>query len=249
MRPIRSVSTLYTVGDLGQRRAQKKAATRELIRATAHRLFAEHGFDAITIADVAREAEVAVQTVFNHFATKEELFFDGRVPWVEGPAKAVRNRPHGVDALSALRSHLLAFIGFDLGSLCSAEQRGYRAAVSASQALRMYERGLVFEAEYRLADALRTTWEADAAAGHEAPADPATSAPLTAAIWLAAARVLIVENRLRVAEGKAAAEVAATVEELGDRLLGHMQAGSGTLTGLSLAQPLASRPPADRRVG
>ena len=32
----------------------------------------------MTIADIARESDVAVQTVFNHFATKEELFFDGR---------------------------------------------------------------------------------------------------------------------------------------------------------------------------
>lgn len=212
-------------------------------------MFAEHGFDGITIADVAREAEVAVQTVFNHFATKEELFFDGRVPWVESPARAVRNRPAGVDALSALRSHLLEFITFDLGSLCTAEQRDYRATVSDSQTLRMYERGLVFEAEHRLADALRTTWDRDAEAGHAVPVDPATSAPLTAAIWLAAARVLIVENRLRVAEGSPPAEVVATVEELGDRLLGQMQAGSGTLTGLTMAQPLGATRTADRRVG
>jgi AcrR family transcriptional regulator len=126
------VVTLYTVSDLGCRRAQKKAATRELIRRTAHRLFAEHGFDGITIADVAREAEVAVQTVFNHFATKEELFFDGRVPWVAGPAEAVRNRPAGTSALSALRGYLLEFIASDLGAMDSDEQRSARATVDAS---------------------------------------------------------------------------------------------------------------------
>ena len=49
-------------------------------------MFAERGFEAVTIADVARGADVAVQTVFNHFATKEELFFDGRADWVDGAA-------------------------------------------------------------------------------------------------------------------------------------------------------------------
>jgi len=52
------------------RRARKKALTRTEIRDAAHLLFAERGFDAVTIADVAERADVAVQTVFNHFATK-----------------------------------------------------------------------------------------------------------------------------------------------------------------------------------
>ena len=48
-----------------------------------------------TLTDVAREADVAVQTVFNHFPTKEEFFSEGRVPWVEAPAAAVRDRRPG----------------------------------------------------------------------------------------------------------------------------------------------------------
>ena len=76
----RSVSMLQRWVISVDRRARKKAQTRELIRTVAHRLFAERGFDAVTIADIAREADVAVQTVFNHFATKEELFFDGPGP-------------------------------------------------------------------------------------------------------------------------------------------------------------------------
>lgn len=248
MRRLHSVVTLCTVGDLGDRRALKKAATRELIRTTAHRMFAQHGFDRITIADVAREAKVAVQTVFNHFATKEELFFDGRVSWVDAPANAVRDRPADVDALSALRCHFIEFIATELRSLETAEHRGIRAAVTASESLRAYERGLVFDAEYRLANALLDTWERDAEAGHDVPADIATAAPLIAATWLAAVRVLVVENRMRVAEGYGAAEVAATVEQLGNQLLGNMQAGSGAVTELTTPLPAVSALP-DRRVG
>ena len=47
------------------RRAQKKALTRAHVRETAQRLFAERGFDDVTIADVAAAVVVLVQTVFN----------------------------------------------------------------------------------------------------------------------------------------------------------------------------------------
>jgi hypothetical protein len=72
------------VGEVSDRRARKKAQTREHVRRTAQQLFAERGFDAVTIADIAAAADVAVQTVFNHFATKEELFFYDRTPWRDG---------------------------------------------------------------------------------------------------------------------------------------------------------------------
>ena len=246
MRRILSVASVDTVSDLGDRRAQKKAQTRELVRMTAHRLFASRGFDAVTIADVAREADVAVQTVFNHFATKEDLFFDGRVPWVDGVAAAVRDRAPGVGPLSALRGHLLEFMTGQLSSLTCPDERGYRSTLAASETLRTYERTLVFEAEHRLSAALLDAWRTPVEDGEPAPVDAAITAPLTAAIWLAAVRVLIVENRLRVAEGLEPTEVACTVEVLGDRLLGYMHERSGTFHGL-VAE--ASAVPEDRRAG
>jgi AcrR family transcriptional regulator len=234
------------VSDLGDRRAQKKAHTRELVRTTAHRLFASRGFDTVTIADVAREADVAVQTVFNHFATKEDLFFDGRVPWVDGVAAAVHDRTPGVGPLSALRAHLLEFMTFQLSSLTCPDERCFRDTLGASETLRTYERTLVFEAEHRLSGALSDAWRNPDESGEPAPVDPALTAPLTAAIWLAAVRVLIVQNRLRVAEGLEPTEVACTVEALGDRLLGYMHERSGTFHGL-VTPPTAV--PEDRRAG
>ena len=64
----------------GRRRAQglrerKKLQTRELIAETARRLFAERGFEAVTVAEVARAADVAEKTVFNYFPTKEDLVY------------------------------------------------------------------------------------------------------------------------------------------------------------------------------
>ena len=54
-------------------RELKKARTRQLIADTAARLFAERGYEQVAVSDVAREAEVAEQTVYNYFPTKEQL--------------------------------------------------------------------------------------------------------------------------------------------------------------------------------
>ena len=42
----------------------------------ARGLFAEHGFDAVTVDQVAAAADVAKKTVFNYFPTKEDLVFE-----------------------------------------------------------------------------------------------------------------------------------------------------------------------------
>ena len=39
------------------------------------RLFLERSFDQVTIAEIAEAADVSVNTVFNYFPTKEDLFF------------------------------------------------------------------------------------------------------------------------------------------------------------------------------
>ncbi len=242
---ILSVARIHTVSDQTARREQKKAQTRVLVRTTAHRLFAARGFEQVTIADIAGEADVAVQTVFNHFSTKEDLFFDGRVPWVEGVADAVLDRAPGRTPVEALRIHLLEMIVTQLNALGSPEERGFRATLEASQALLTHERTLVFEAENRLTEALLTSWQADG----PAPPNAAICAPLTAALWLGAVRVLIVENRLRAGEGGAADEMVSAVETLCDRVLGHLQAGVTILDGLPLDASPAQELPERQRVG
>lgn len=63
-----------------------------MISDLATELFIERGFDHVTVAEVAKAADVAVQTVFNHFPTKEDLFFDIH-GWWQGPAQAIRETP------------------------------------------------------------------------------------------------------------------------------------------------------------
>src|SRR5436305_1921691 len=57
-------------------REWKKARTRREIAGSAMQLFAQRGFDHVTVAEVAAAAGVSEKTVFNYFPTKEDLFFD-----------------------------------------------------------------------------------------------------------------------------------------------------------------------------
>jgi AcrR family transcriptional regulator len=82
-------------------RERKKQQTWGLIAQTAHRLFQEHGFDAVTVADVAREADVSRKTVFNYFPTKEDLFYSGLELFEARLLEAIRERKPGESILAA----------------------------------------------------------------------------------------------------------------------------------------------------
>jgi AcrR family transcriptional regulator len=82
-------------------RERKKLQTRQLIAETARRLFAERGFESVTVADVARAADVSEATVFNYFPTKEDLFYSGLEAFEEELLTAIRERDSGESVLTA----------------------------------------------------------------------------------------------------------------------------------------------------
>ena len=88
-------------------RELKKEQTRQLIADTAWRLFADRGFDRVTVAEIAREAQVAEATVFNYFPTKEDLFYWRLEAFGTRLADAVSARPAGEPVLAAFRRALL----------------------------------------------------------------------------------------------------------------------------------------------
>jgi AcrR family transcriptional regulator len=102
------------------RRERKKQQTRQAISDVATALFIERGFDAVTVAEVARAADVAVQTVFNHFPTKEDLFFDEQ-GWWRGPALAIQEATDPADPVDLLEGYYLAEIRtrFEAGHLAT----------------------------------------------------------------------------------------------------------------------------------
>jgi AcrR family transcriptional regulator len=238
------------VGELKGRRERKKAQTRELIRSVAQRMFDAQGFDSVTIADIARQCDVAVQTVFNHFPTKEELFFDGRTPWVDGPAEAVRTRGPGESPLAALRATLVDLVGEGVGSHRSADQRRYIARLESSDSLCSYERELLHQAETKLRAALLEAFTDDPAA---APSDPEFTALVVAAVWIATSRALVIGRRPQLARGADPEQSAAAAMATADRVLREMERGafSGAPGAAALQVPSADTgwPQAMERAG
>ncbi|EWM11023.1 TetR/AcrR family transcriptional regulator [Kutzneria sp. 744] len=84
-------------------RERKKALTRQHIVDTAARLFGEHGYDQVSVVDVARAAEVSDQTVYNYFPAKQDLVLDRAEEFSERYPRMVRERPAGMSPAGALR--------------------------------------------------------------------------------------------------------------------------------------------------
>jgi AcrR family transcriptional regulator len=85
-------------------RERKKQQTRQAIHDAAMRLFAERGFDATTIADIAEAADIAPRTFFAYFASKEDAVFPKYETAHAEFDRALRERPAGTTALEALRT-------------------------------------------------------------------------------------------------------------------------------------------------
>jgi AcrR family transcriptional regulator len=82
-------------------RERKKQRTRRLIADTARQLFAERGFEAVPVSEIARAAEVSEATVFNYFPTKEDLLYSRLEAFEEELLSSIRRREPGESVLSA----------------------------------------------------------------------------------------------------------------------------------------------------
>ena len=84
-------------------RERKKQRTRQQIIEAAMGLFAERGYHATTIADIAAAAEVAPRTFFSYFPSKEAVVFHNVDRDLDGLASALRDRLPGETVFDALR--------------------------------------------------------------------------------------------------------------------------------------------------
>ncbi|MCX4675762.1 TetR/AcrR family transcriptional regulator [Streptomyces sp. NBC_01433] len=88
------------------RRERKKAATRQALADAALRLFIEHGYDAVTLHDIAEAADVSTTTLLKHFPSKEALVFDEEAEQEAGLVTAVHDRTPGTTIPQALCAHV-----------------------------------------------------------------------------------------------------------------------------------------------
>ena len=111
-------------------RERKKQRTRELIADTARELFLERGFDAVTVAEIARQADVDTKTVYNYFSSKPELFYYRLEEFEQAMIDAVRDREAGLSILAAFGRFIL-------------DQHGVLGQADASKRLRAITRTIV----------------------------------------------------------------------------------------------------------
>jgi AcrR family transcriptional regulator len=136
-------------------RAEKKAATRTAIADAALGLFLVKGFDRVTVAEVADAARVSVNTAFNYFPTKEDLFFDRQDEVVQRLAGAVRARGPGESPVAAVRRLFLEELDRGEPTLgLSPDVAAFWQIVDDSPALQARARLLSQRAEEALAAAL-----------------------------------------------------------------------------------------------
>jgi AcrR family transcriptional regulator len=131
-------------------RERKKQRTREHIARTAARLFAERGYEQVSVVEVAATAEVSEQTVYNYFPTKSQLVLDRDQELRDQLTGAIRQRARGTSPATAIRDVALALID-GLSAMDDQDARGGLGYLSArSPAVRR----LALEMTDRHADAI-----------------------------------------------------------------------------------------------
>jgi len=197
-------------------RERKKQQTRQQIFEAARRLFEKKGFDRVSVAEIARAADVSEVTVFNYFPTKEDLFYGGMEFFEEQLIESVRSRPKGDSAVKAFRRRLL--VGADrLESKPSAEAILKAAQlVSASPSLVGREREIVERFTARLAELL----------AQETGAEAEDVEPLTiASALMATHRALVRYVRRRVLAGRRGARLAEDYRSQARRAFARLERG------------------------
>ena len=202
-------------------RERKKERTRRQIADTARELFAARGFDAVTVAEVARAADVAEKTVFNYFATKEDLFYSGMEAFEDRLLGAVRDRESGETALAAFRRFLLTPQGvFALspGREADDQLRTVTRVITQSPALLARERQVLARYTDALAELLAAETGVDAD-----DLEPRAAAHALIGVH----RSLIEYVRHRVAAGATAAEIGPELQSQAGRALALLEGGLG----------------------
>lgn len=191
--------------------------TRAHIAAVATELFLAHGFDDVTIAEIAAAAGVSKVTVFSYFERKEDLLLDRLPDAVDIVRAAVRERAAEVSAVEALRQAALALAErrHPLSGL-SGDVEPFMRTLMASPALTARLRAFGHEIETVLAGELR------------ADAGFSGDSALAAALLVAAYRTVAVESVRRRLGGGDLADIAATHRQRLDEAFDAVEHGIST---------------------
>lgn len=201
-------------------REQHKQRTREAIGQAAMSLFFEHGYDCVTVADVAQHAGVSPATVFNYYNAKEDLFFDEVAELQAEMVAAVRDCPPGGSVLTSLQRQVIYQLTAGRPESAADEVARFHEAIVASADLQRREQQIQLQRRQVLAVAL-----ADAlgvAAG-------ALLAELTAALYLAAEAVIAARLRSKLLAGQPLPGALGELSPLITQVFSTLRSGIGPL--------------------
>jgi len=192
-------------------RERKKRRTRETIALAAHQLFAERGYHATTLPDIAEAADVSTRTIFAYFPSKEDILFSDFPLMKEALAQALAERADDEEALETVRAFILSTLKVEKSELD--ERLGH--CIESDETLRSHLRARLAQLEEVIAPAI--------ARDLGAPANDLRP-QLVAASLTAAFNLLYERGAGASAKPKTAAEVAALIDPVITFLRGGLDA-------------------------
>jgi AcrR family transcriptional regulator len=201
-------------------RERKKLQTRQLLADTARRLFSERSFEEVSIAEIARAADVSQATVFNYFPTKEDLVYSRLETFESELLDAIRERPSGETILEAFGRFILQPRGlFAADDELSEQLIAVSRMIAASPALLAREQQIFTRYTDALAELIAA--ETRAGAGDVRPA-------VTAGALIGVHRALIDYVRRRLADDPVdRLRLARDVRRRGEAALALLENGLG----------------------
>ncbi len=200
-------------------RERKKRETRQRIADVAMGLFMLRGFEKVTVAEVAQAADVSVNTVFNYYRTKEDLFFDRQDAAVESLGRVVAARRPGESATAALRR--------DFHEALDEQDWRYGLTAGAAEFYQMVIASQALIARMRHMGELREEYLAGILAD-ETDADPDDPTPrMVAAQLVAVIKVASGEYLRRRTAGESVETVLPYVRAAADRAFDLVESGAG----------------------
>jgi AcrR family transcriptional regulator len=129
----------------------------------AYELYLEHGFEAVTVAQIAERAGLTKRTFFRYFADKREVLVSGAASFQAGVVAAVSDAPADAAPIDAVVAALVA-AGTSLTELGEAARQRYRL-IEASRDLQEREMIKMASLTAAIADALGRRGVGEPAAG------------------------------------------------------------------------------------
>lgn len=113
-------------------RELRKQRTRRALLDAAEELFAQRGYEDVTVAEIAAAAGVSVKTLFQYFRSKEDLLFADQNRMRDEIVTALRDRGRELSPLEALTEWLLQEVTID--DTAEGVER-YHRSIGTSQAV------------------------------------------------------------------------------------------------------------------